>query len=675
MSHARHGLGAGFQPLEDRTLPHTAFGIPWADPGHLTLSFAPDGTATQVGDSSLFREMRTAGSTSAWQREVLRAFQTWAAFTNLNVGLVADGGQPFGAPGAVQGDRRFGDVRVGAAPLSPDVLASASPFSWTGTTLSGDLLFNSDQLFRRGNVAGAYDLFSVALHEAGHALGLDHSHEGGSALDEGYSYLRGLSADDVADIREMYGVRVHDRYDAAGGNDSRGRASVLAPTKLGSLTLQADGDLTTLSDVDYYQFTVPPLASLLGAVTVRLQAEGLSLVLPRVTITDGSGRVVASAASFDPRSNDLTLRFTPSLLGGTYFVKVEGATNDAFGIGGYKLAVDGVTLNAALSPLTAILDPTLQLRLGDALTTVVDLLPLGGQPTDRRFDATHRAAIEDSGDTDTYRLRAPTAAGSAPLNLNVMVWGTDADPLDPRVRVFDADGRPVAFQVLANEAGLMSVQVLGVAPGADYYVRVSARDGSANATGSYFLGADFNQFAPTEYDGVAGGTLDAEGPSDTGRLSVEAGVFQFALSADLMGAGAGGVTMTVRDAAGNVVVSLSATAGQPAVTAVRYLSAGTYTVQYTYRSHGRLDRRAGAVRPVPAQAERRRRPVRDQNVPDPRHTEHQSGRAAERFGPRVHLHRVLGHELGRVRLLLLTVRRWRCGRVCWAAGRRRAPAP
>src|SRR5262245_39403022 len=112
--------------LEDRTQPAT-LGVPWHDPRHLTLSFAPDGTTLGAGTSSLFRTLARVGSPTAWQREVLRAFQTWAVQANLNVGMTGDAGAPFGTRGRTQGDGRVGDIRIGALPLSPDVLSSSVP--------------------------------------------------------------------------------------------------------------------------------------------------------------------------------------------------------------------------------------------------------------------------------------------------------------------------------------------------------------------------------------------------------------------------------------------------------------------------------------------------------------------------------------------------------------------
>src|SRR4029077_21054162 len=128
--------------------------------------------------------------------------------------------------------------------------------------------------------------------------------------------------------------------------------------------------------------------------------------------------------------------------------------------------------------------PLVDLHVNDTLAAATDLLTdWGNNPPDQRFDYSHRGVIEDGTDTDYYSIHAPAASGTAPMNLNVLVWGLDAHPLDPRVRVYDAGGNPVAFQVLANDAGLMSVQVLGVTPGADYYVRVSARvPGGPNGT-------------------------------------------------------------------------------------------------------------------------------------------------------------------------------------------------
>src|SRR5437868_12380336 len=95
----------GLEAFEDRTLP-TAFGIPWADSAHLSLSFVPDGTVTPNGPSNLFQTMNAVAPTAVWEKEILRAWQAWLSNADIDVGVVADGGQPLGTTGAVQGDPR-----------------------------------------------------------------------------------------------------------------------------------------------------------------------------------------------------------------------------------------------------------------------------------------------------------------------------------------------------------------------------------------------------------------------------------------------------------------------------------------------------------------------------------------------------------------------------------------
>jgi len=572
------------EALEDRSLPST-FGVPWADANHLTLSFAADGTSTPLGASSLYQTLANTGTTAQWQREILRAFQTWASQANINLAVAADGGQALGSLGAVQGDSRFGDIRIASAPLSPGVVASTSPFSWTGTTLSGDMVLSALQAYSRGDTAGAYDLFSVALHEAGHAFGLDHSDTAGSAMNKSYRYLTTLSSGDIAALRALYGTRTQDAFDLATNNNTMSRADAI-PCVSGSSQLLASADLTTQSDVDYYKFTAPALTSFLSSVVVRLKASGISLLTSSITVYDSAGRVVGSSVSNDPLNNDLMVKFRPGLLGGTYYVKVDGAGNGAFDVGGYKLSVDFLSVGGLLAPITDTLGAVLDGHTDDVLASALGLQPQ--TTSDSRFDAIYRGVIEDATDVDNYRIKTGKFAAGTLVTLNAMVWGLDANPVDPRIRVYDAAGHPVAFQVLANDRGLFSLQVPNAIAGQDYYIQVAARSpGGANDTGSYFMAADFNQIAPLVFDGVASGSVSS-GITRTDTLTLtDAGVFHFALAADAAGV-SGTVTMTVIDASGNVVFALSATAGQPASTTTRYLKAGSYTVRYSTTSASTL---------------------------------------------------------------------------------------
>jgi hypothetical protein len=70
--------------------------------------------------------------------------------------------------------------------------------------IAGNMHFDAAEDWRIG--AGV-DLYSVALHEAGHALGLGHSDQPGAVMYPYYHQAYGLTSDDIAGIRDLYGAK------------------------------------------------------------------------------------------------------------------------------------------------------------------------------------------------------------------------------------------------------------------------------------------------------------------------------------------------------------------------------------------------------------------------------------------------------------------------------------
>ncbi|HEX8203604.1 MAG TPA: matrixin family metalloprotease, partial [Isosphaeraceae bacterium] len=235
----------GLDVLEERRTP-AQFGVPWHNAYHLAVSFVPDGTLAGAQRSDLFRVLDARMPTADWQREILRAFQTWAIHAHINFAVKADGGQPLGVPGPDQADPRFGDIRIGAVAMSPEVLSISVPHDpFLSGTWSGDVLLNSAALADPGA-----DLFPILLHEVGHVLGIDHSRDPASVM---FAHLGADRADldprDVAAVEALYnGPRPRDAFEGPRWNETPETASPLpAPPGFdGTTPLLVYGDIAAV---------------------------------------------------------------------------------------------------------------------------------------------------------------------------------------------------------------------------------------------------------------------------------------------------------------------------------------------------------------------------------------------------------------------------------------------
>lgn len=582
MKDSQRSLRFAVERLEDRDVP-AVFGVPWLDGSNLTLSFAPDGTSTLQGSNVLSQTLSALGSDAA-RLEILRAFQTWAEHANVNIGVVADGGQAYGANGAIQGDTRFGDVRLFAQNLGSNQLAETSPFNVLGGSNAGDIVLNSAGAFAIGAQAGLFDLYSIFLQESGHSLGIGNSDDPNSPMYEVYSGVRtGLTAGDIANLQALYGARLADQYEGLLGNNT--------PQTAAAIVDSLDADLSTRQDVDFYRFTAST-----SRATVRLLAGGHSLLTGRLSVLNSSGQVIASVSASDALHNDLTLDLSNLRSGSNYFIRVDSPRGDSFSVGSYRLTYTptqgliGSLLSTTVGLVTSLLSDPLDTSTVQSFGNDYGSNDSIGSATivsqqsaiaDSRYDANFRAVISTSADVDYYRLTAPLLETAANLDQQMVmiatVWGLNGSKVDARLKVYDGLGSPVAARVLTNNDGSFTVQVDNAVANAVYYLRVS---GDGGITGQYEVATDF-RMQPVLMDMAAAGTLSSSATeSAPSYLTCQDQLFHFALTAGSTATSGEAVMMNIYDAGNHLVFSLTASAGDTVSNDV-FLSAGVYKITYT----------------------------------------------------------------------------------------------
>ncbi len=500
--------------LESRLVPYTASGNMWPNPQLVTISFMPDGTNLGGASSNLFSTFNAKfGSAAAWQNVILKAAQVWAQQTNLNFAVVPDSGAAEGSGGYQQGDPTMGDIRIGGYNFGSSTLAQTFlPPSINNYSVAGDMEFNTGQTF---NINGQnYDLFTVAVHEFGHALGLLHSTVLSSVMYGSYGSVKSaLTGDDIAGVRNIYSNNAGRSPDQFGSlNNSFASAANLNGyvNALTSTALVSNLDITTAGEKDYYTLNAPLLTG--GTVSISAQSQGLSLLAPTLTVYAADQvTVLGSTSGYGHYGTTLTLNLTNKIAAGQqFYVKVGGADSTAFGTGAYAL-----TMSFAGLPLPAVPLPN---------TQVVNGSPLSGgggcaSSDSQEFHVTNPAdatQTDDPGQTVASQPNGMFVATWAVNTFDGSGWAVDA-------QMYDSGGAPIgpAFQVNTTSTGQQMYPAVAASANGDFVVTWSSNGQDGSGWGVYAqlfgpngnpLGGEFQVNTTTAGDQMdSAAAMDANG--------------------------------------------------------------------------------------------------------------------------------------------------------------------
>ncbi len=346
-SRSRHippAVSTAIELLEDRRV-LSGLPVSWVSAPDLGISFAPDGTDVAGHASNLHDVFSRVASTDEWQQAIYSAFSVWLPHIDADAHVRDDNGDPLGSPGASYGDSRFGEVRIAAIPSNDDFHAFSIPHDTFVTgTWSGDIVFNSNW-----RPTSLRDIYAVAVHEAGHVLGLEHGDDPASPMFEhGIPSSLEPTEADIESLKALYGSarvegepdrRQKERRDKA--NDQFETAETLNPNsgfKHGRYTLL--GNISNPGDVDTYRLEG---RSHRGAETdttsIVVRSINRGSLVPTATLYQQNGQRVADQEVVQNGNGLFILRaksINPRL---RYYIQVRGAEQLPDTSGSYELTV------------------------------------------------------------------------------------------------------------------------------------------------------------------------------------------------------------------------------------------------------------------------------------------------------------------------------------------------
>ncbi len=168
----------------------------------VTWSLMPTGSSCAAEFIGCTITALSAFMPSGFLTEIQNAFNAWSAVADIIFMQIADDGAAFNA------NTTSGDIRLGGHTFdgAGGTLAHGFFPPVNGNTAAGDIHFDIAETWKIGFGGPGFDIFQVAAHEIGHAIGLEHETVATALMNPFYTEaFSGLQPDDIAGAQFIYG--------------------------------------------------------------------------------------------------------------------------------------------------------------------------------------------------------------------------------------------------------------------------------------------------------------------------------------------------------------------------------------------------------------------------------------------------------------------------------------